>query len=99
RYPVERGVEGTVLALASRLRRRVQGGAHRADGTHDARQRVLGELTELAGERRGRGPRRGGGRLSRRRRRDRRGGRGSGGRGDAHIRAAVGRRAGGSRGL
>src|SRR5439155_808180 len=93
RYPVERGFEGTVLAFASRLRRRVQGGAHRADGTHDARQRVLGELTELAGERRGRGPRRGGGRLSRRRRRGRRGGRGSGGRG-----AARGRRRRGGRG-
>src|SRR5205814_9574338 len=78
-YPVERRLEGTVLAFAGRLRWRVQGGARHGDGTLDARQRVLGELSEFAGEHRRRGPRGGGGgRLSRRRRRGRRGGRGAG---------------------
>src|SRR5439155_17985079 len=92
RYPVERRLEGTVLAFAGRLRWRVQGGARRGDGTLDARQRVLGELSEFAGEHRRRGPRGGGGgRLSRRRRRGRRGGRGSGGRGDARGRGGGGR--------
>src|SRR5439155_10429653 len=94
RYPVERRLEGTVLAFAGRLRWRVQGGARRGDGTLDARQRVLGELSEFAGDHRRRGPRGGGGgRLSRRRRRGRRGGRGSGGRGDARGRRGRGARA------
>src|SRR5439155_64551 len=70
RYPVERRLEGTVLAFAGRLRWRVQGGARHGDGTLDARQRVLGELSEFAGEHRRRGPR-GGGRCA--------GGRGVGG--------------------
>src|SRR5439155_665326 len=93
RYPVERRLEGTVLAFAGRLRWRVQGGARHGDGTLDARQRVLGELSEFAGEHRRRGPRGGGGgRLSRRRRRGRRGGRGSGGRGRRRGGGRLGRR-------
>src|SRR5205823_7713876 len=100
-YPVERRLEGTVLAFAGRMRWRVQGGARRGDGTLDARQRVLGELSEFAGEHRRRGPRGGGGgRLSRRRRGGRGGGGGSGGRGDARGRrgrGGRGRRGGGGR--
>src|SRR5690242_8830524 len=41
------GSREQLLTFASRLRRRVQGGTNRADRTLDARQRLLGELSEL----------------------------------------------------